>query len=334
MKASRSIWFYALAYFACYAPYVGLTKLLSTGALTGDSRIAGASLLPISTLASGVGMVAFITWRGWWKAADQVRWRGRSWPVPDRYTAVSGVATAAIIATTTLSYSVTASVLSMMVLMRGGVLALAPLIDWISRRPIRARSWVALGLCFASLVLGVGGAASERLDAGALAVVVVYLGAYAVRLRAMSRQAKRDDEMPATRFFVQEQMVATPALALFLGVAALAPTPWSAGLRVGLLEAGPALPWLVAIGLLSQGTGIFGALVLLDARENAFCVPLNRASSVLAGLLATAVMWLVFAAPAPSSGEVVAASLLIAALMVLGWPAKATARTAEVATLR
>jgi hypothetical protein len=323
LGASGAIWLHAIAYFACYVPYVGLTKLMSTGALAGDARIAGAALLPISTLASGVGMVAYITWRGWWRNADQRAWRGRSWPVPDRVTAVSGLATAAVIATTTLSYSVTASVLSMMVLMRGGVLALAPLIDWLSRRPIQPRSWVALGLCFGSIALGVGGAAAERLDAGAIAVVAVYLGSYAVRLRAMSRQAKRDEEHSATRFFVQEQMVATPALVLFLGVAALAPTPWSAALRHGLFEAGAATPWLVAIGLLSQGTGIFGALVLLDARENAFCVPLNRASSVLAGLVATTIMALAFAAPGPTSAEVVAAGLLIAALIVLGWPTKA-----------
>lgn len=320
MSKARSIWVYAAAYFICYAPYVALTKLLSSGLLVSGHRVAGAALLPMSTVASGVGMVAFITWRGWWKHADQRRAWGRSWPVPDRSTALSGVATAAVIATTTLSYSVSASVLLMMVLMRGGVLALAPLIDLASRRPVQPRSWLALGMSGVAVALGAGGAVSEHIDAAAITVVFIYLAGYAVRLRAMSAQAKSHDGRRAIRFFVQEQMVASPALAVFLGFAALLPTPWSTALRQGFTTTDATTLWILAIGLFSQGTGIFGALVLLDARENAFCVPLNRASSILAGLLAATVMGVAFDIPLPTTNELIAASLLVGALVILGWP--------------
>lgn len=53
----------------------------------------------------------------------------------------------------------------------------------------------------------------------------------------------------------------------------------------GLLVDGRRLGGVIAIGVLSQGTGVFGALVLVDGRESAFCAPVNRASSVLAGLV-------------------------------------------------
>ena len=54
----------------------------------------------------------------------------------------------------------------------------------------------------------------------------------------------------------------------------------------------PLLGAAIAIGVMSQGTGIFGGLILLDKRENTFCVPVNRASSVLAGLGASLALWL------------------------------------------
>lgn len=334
MTAPRSVWVHAAAYFACYAPYVALTKLLSSGLLVPGHRVAGAALLPIATVASGVGMVAYISWRGWWRFADQRRLGGRWWPVPDRTTAVSGAAAAAVIATTTLSYSVSASVLSMMVLMRGGVLALAPLVDRIARRRVQSASWIALGLSAAAVTVGASGASFTAIDGAATAVVAIYLAAYAVRLHAMSANAKSDDASRAIRFFVQEQMVATPALLLFLGLAALGDGAWSRSLAAGFSTFDATTPWIVAVGALSQGTGIFGALVLLDARENAYCVPLNRASSVLAGLIAAVLMATTFAVPFPATHELVAAALLVGALVALGWPHPSAAPPASSASPR
>ena len=82
---------------------------------------------------------------------------------------------------------------------------------------------------------------------------------------------------------------------------------------------GAAIGIVLLIGVLSQGTGVFGGLVLLDARENSYCVPVNRASSVLAGIVASyALMWLVGQAP-PGTRELVGAGLLLAAILVLSF---------------
>jgi hypothetical protein len=78
--------------------------------------------------------------------------------------------------------------------------------------------------------------------------------------------------------------------------------------------------WPLLIGVLSQGTGIFGALVLLDKRENTFSVPVNRASSLLAGVTATLAMWGLGLGKPLDWKEAVGAGLVIAAIVVLSLP--------------
>ncbi len=79
-------------------------------------------------------------------------------------------------------------------------------------------------------------------------------------------------------------------------------------------------------GLCSQGTGIFGSLVLLDKRENTFCIPVNRASSVLAGVAASALLaGLLPMMRLPATGELLGAALMIGALVVLALPSRARA---------
>ncbi|UJR82681.1 hypothetical protein [Sandaracinus amylolyticus] len=78
-----------------------------------------------------------------------------------------------------------------------------------------------------------------------------------------------------------------------------------------------AIGWIVVIGLCSQATGIFGALVLLDARENTFSVPVNRASSILAGVLATALLAWLLGGATPDRGELIGAALVVLAIVVL-----------------
>lgn len=319
------IWWFAAGYFACYVPYTALTKLLSDGHLPGsDGRLSGLALLPLSTLASLVGMFTFLTLSGWWRFAGRARLLGWSIPVPSRWTLLSGLATAAIIATTTLAYTFEGvSIVFMMLLMRGGVLVIAPVIDGLTKRKVGAASWIALALSVGALLLSVRPNADRRMTALAGVDVGVYLLGYFLRLRFMSKLAKSDDHTAAKRYFVEEQMVATPALALALALYALLGDGTSADdMRWGFTDAmtsSVALP-IACVGLLSQGTGIFGGLVLLDPRENVFCVAINRASSVLAGALATLGLWAVGAGAPPGRTESAGAALLLLALAVLAAP--------------
>ncbi len=320
-----SIWWFAFGYFACYVPYSALTKALSDGLVPGLAKIPGLSLLPIANVASMIGMVAFISGMGWWKHAGRARLGSFSFPWPNWWTFASGMGTATVIVTTTLAYTFSGvSIVFMMLLMRGGVLIMAPLVDALAGRHVRWFSMVALLLSLASLVVAFvwSPKADFALTYIAMIDVALYLGAYFVRLRFMSRLAKSSDPDASKRYFVEEQMVATPAVVLALvGLALVGPDRLAGPLRFGFTSLPPtALLLTIAVGLLSQGTGVFGGLVLLDKRENSFCVPVNRASSMLAGLAATLLIAAVWGGKFPGPGELVGAGLVIAAILVLSLP--------------
>ncbi len=320
-----AIWGYAFGYFACYAPYSALTKSLSLGGVPGmDAAVSGFALLPSSALASLVGMLVFLTVMGWWKHARRRTVLGVSVPFPSVWTFLSGLCTAAIIPTTTLAYTFGGvSIVFMMLLMRGGVLVLAPIVDLVSKRRVRWFSWVSLVLSLSALLAALADGASYEITLIAAVDVTIYLLAYFVRLRFMSRLAKSDDPEEKLRYFVEEQMVATPALILTLGILAIVGRgPLLSQVRWGFVDywsSGAAWAGIV-VGLLSQGTGVFGGLILLDKRENTFCVPVNRASSVLAGIVATLAMSWLAGGKGLAASEMVGAALVIGAMTVLAWP--------------
>ena len=310
------VWLYALGYFAAYAPYAAITKALSSGTVEGVPRVSGLELVPIATLVSAIGMIAFLTLSGLLRTTPLRRIHGI--PVPRPITLLSGACTAAVVVTTTLSYTFAgSSIVLMMLLMRGGVLVIAPIVDAASGRKIAWYSGTALVLS----MLGLAGAidpTQTEITIPAAIDVTVYLAAYFVRLRAMSQVAKRDDATNRL-YFVEEQLVATPIAVVALALAAwLVPGETGAALARGWTALpGTTLAWIVVVGLLSQGTGIFGALVLLDARESSFTVPVNRASSILAGVIATLALWAMAAAAAPDPGELAGAALVLGAIGVL-----------------
>ncbi len=327
---SRLIWVWAAGYFACYAPYSALTKALSSGR-EGQAALDGVTLLPLSTLASLLGMAAFMLATGWWRSASRRAVLGVELPVPTRWTLLSGLATAAIIGTTTLAYTFKdTSIVFMMLLMRGGVLILAPLVDALARRHVRWTSWVALGLSIAAVVVATLRREALWVSAAALADAGIYLASYFVRLRFMSRLAKGEPGANR-RYFVEEQLVAAPAIFVTLALVALfVPGDLADQLRrgfTGLTASQAGLTLLV--GLLSQGTGVFGALILLDARENSFCVPVNRASSVLAGVLATVLLGAVGFNARLGGAELAGAGLVLLAIAVLALPRRAPAPLAR-----
>ena len=288
-------------------------------------------------------MFLFLTAMRWWKYATQWKLGSVSLPRPTRWTLLSGICTAGVIATTTLAYTFAGiSIVFMMLLMRGGVLILAPIVDSITGRSVRWYSTVGLVLSINALLVAFleDKGAGFALTLIALADVIIYLGCYFVRLRFMSRLAKTDDFALRTRFFVEEQMVATPVLVLFLGTLALIDQgAFMHQLRIGFTDfmSSPLVIYGIVIGFCSQGTGIFGGLVLLDKRENTFAVPVNRCASVIAGVVATYVgMWFLDGR-SPSTHELMGVFLIIQAMIFLAVPevmaarARARARSAAAA---
>ncbi len=326
-----SVWVWAFGYFAAYAPYSALTKALTSGLISGVPAISGQALLPVSVIASAIGMYVMLTALGWWRHATRYVVLGRSIPGPQPMTLLSGFCTSAIVVTTTLAYTFDGiSIVFAMLLMRGGVLVIAPFVDILAKRHVRWFSWVALGLSVASLLAAFAGDGGLAITVIAAVDIGIYLLSYFLKLRLMSKAAKSTNIDTNRRFFVEEQMVATPLAVVALAVFALL---GNVELRKGFVDvwSSPALPWAVIIGVCSQGTGVFGALVLLSPQENTYCVPVNRASSVLAGVLATVGLAVFLGQRWPAPSEWVGAGLILLAIVALSVPPlveKARARRA------
>lgn len=94
----------------------------------------------------------------------------------------------------------------------------------LSRRPVRGRAWVALGLSFAALAGVFRARGSLTLSSPAVVCLALYTGAYLLRLRVMSHAAKTehgggDRRAPALRRRRNDRgpCVAARSLATVLG---------------------------------------------------------------------------------------------------------------------
>ena len=123
------------------------------------------------------------------------------------------MATAVIIATTTLNYTfVGISILFALLLMRGGVLILAPVVDTLLGRRVNPGSWVALGLCFLALGIAFAEVGGYQMTLVAGLNIASYLLGYSFRIPYMTRLAKSDDPSLNQRYFHEETLVAALAL--------------------------------------------------------------------------------------------------------------------------
>lgn len=331
-----NIWILAFGYFACYWPYSALTKAVSRGIYPGMESYAfpgremgtglpGAALLPVSVTTSLIGMLIFITVMGWWRYPKRRPVFGKMMPFPGRWTFMSGCMTATIIVTTTLAYTFNGvSIVFVMLLMRGGVLILGPLVDRITGRHVRWFSAVGMFLSLGALVVAFSERGGYTITLICAIDILAYLTAYFIRLRFMSKLAKSDDVAGNIRYFVEEQMTATPVTVFILIVlATINQGTLMNNLHYGFtrfpFESGIFLQTIL-IGIFSQGTGIFGSLIFLDKQENTFCIPVNRSSSILAGVFASYTLAIWLGRPTPSTHQLIGAGLILTAILFLSIP--------------
>jgi hypothetical protein len=313
---------WALLYFLSYAPYAVLVRWLSTVNYPPLHRaLTGLEVLPATTLLSGVFTVLFVWLSGWARQANHIRLGGLSIPFPDRWTFASGVGAALLLFTVPLSYTFQGvSIPYMQLLMRGDVLVIAPLVDLMAGRRVRWYSWVALGLVAFGLWLTIQARGGLKLPPLAIITVVLYTVGYFVRLLIMTRIAKSGDPHMVKRYFVEEKMVAIPVAVLALALLSAV----NFGAQSGQLGFGFVGIWssgqMMAITVLSAllfSTSVFAILILIDRRENTFCVPIERSSSILAGIAAACVLAKLSLGPYPTGPELTGAALLIVAIILL-----------------
>lgn len=318
-RYSLQIWALGLGYYLAYTPYSGLTKALSTGVLPGlNGVVKGTMLLPLSVIGTVTGMLGFITVMGWWKHAGRRKVFNVEVPFPRKLTFLSGVCMATIMGTTTLAFTFGGlSIVLVLVLLRAGTLIIAPAVDQIVGRRVRWFSWAAMLVSLAAVLIALSDAASYTLTIAAIIDITAYLAAYFFKLQFMSRLAKSNDRPATLRYFVEEQMVASPLLLLVLVVLAMI----GAGdvmmsFRIGLTTflTSPAAIWALLVGLCYAALCICTTLIFLDRRENTFCMPMHCGSSMLSGFTATAILAYLYAQASPTLGQTVSAGFIAIAL--------------------
>jgi protein-tyrosine-phosphatase len=307
------IWWLALAYFAFYVPYSFLIKIVTNRFWPGvDETVSGFRLLPGVVIAVAILLPLIITYQGWWKYVTRR---------PRRLVVLSGLGTAIIIGTTTLNFTFTGvSIIFALLLMRGGVLIMAPMVDLLYRRRVRWFSWVALGLTVPALLVALVDVNNYRLTPLAALTIGAYLAGYLLRIPCLTSMAKTQDDETTHRYFVEE---AVAAIFFLITIPVLFAWFGQGGpileLRQGFVDlrgSGVAIPALL-IGALYASLYCFGTLIYLDCRENTFCIPLNRSSSLLAGVVASFALALLFGLAAPSEAQLASAAMIVVALLFL-----------------
>jgi protein-tyrosine-phosphatase len=318
-RYSLQIWALGLGFYLFYTPYSGLTKALSSGLLPGtNGLVKGTVLLPLSAIGTVVGMLGFITVMGWWKYAGRRDLFGVSVPFPRRLTFLSGICMATIMGTTTLAFTFGGlSIVLVLVLLRAGTLIIAPVVDHIVGRRVRWFSWTAMLVSLAAVLVVLSDAANYILTIAAIIDISAYLAAYFFKLQFMSRLAKTGDRAATLRYFVEEQMVASPLLVLTLVVLAIIGAgDVMLGFRTGLTTflTSPAAIYAVFVGLFYAALCICTTLIFLDRRENTFCMPMHCGSSMLSGFTATAILAYWFGQSSPTMAQTVSAGFMAVAL--------------------
>jgi hypothetical protein len=322
MRLNASIELMVFFYFLSYVPNIVVTKLVTSTPHPGFGRaLTGLETLPSTLIMSLVLTYLFIWLSGWHRDANATTIAGKRIPIPTKYTLLSGFGTALVLFTVPLSFTFKGvSIPYIQLLMRGDILIIAPLVDLMFGRRVRWWSWVALVMVGISLVFVIERRGELGLPPLAIATIILYTLGYFVRLAVMTRVSKSGDPASIRKYFVEEKMIALPLSVLALGALSLS----GLGSQAGQLEFGfvqvwsdPVIMQLALIAVLLTIISVFAAIILLDARENSYCVPLERSASLLAGVMAAYVLALGWGLAYPTTPEVIGAMILVAAIVLL-----------------
>lgn len=309
-------------YLLLYLPNVMITRWVSTTPHEGLGRpLTGLETLPVSLITSLVLTYLFIWWSGWHRDANAVQVAGRRFPVPTKLTMLSGVGTAFVLFTVPLSFTIPdVSIPFMQLLMRGDILVIAPLVDLAFGRKVHWWSWAALVMVLGALAITLWDRGGFNLPPLAILTVVLYTFGYFLRLWVMNRISKTGDEAGIRRYFVEEKIIALPlSVAVLALISASGIGGQSGELAWGFITAwtDPVLLPLLLIGGTLTMISVVAIIILLAPQENAYCVPLERAASLLAGVAGSVLLALFWGGEMPRSAELWGAAILIGAIVLL-----------------
>ena len=313
---------YVLLYLLAYLPNVIITKLITSTPHPGLGRpLTGLETLPASLIVSTVLTYLFIWLSGWHRDAHGVMVAGRRIPVPTKYTLLSGLGTALVLFTVPLSFTFEGvSIPYIQLLMRGDILIIAPIVDIMFGRKVRWWSWTALAMVLVAMAITLTDRGGLYLPPLAILTVVLYTVGYFVRLAVMTKVSKSGDPASVRQYFVEEKVFALPlSVAILAAISASGIGSQSGALSWGFVSVwtDPVILPLFGIGFTLTIVSVFALIILLDPRENAYCVPLERAASLIAGVGGALILAWIWGLPHPRPAELVGAAILVGAIVLL-----------------
>ena len=322
---------WVLLYVLAYLPNVLMTRLVTGFADPVLGRpLTGLETLPVSLVINLVLTYAFIWASGWHRDAHACRVAGFRLPVPTRWTLLSGVGTALILFTVPLSLTFKGvSIPFIQLVMRGDILIIAPLVDLVFGRRVRWWSWAALVMVAVALFITLADRGGLNLPPLAILTVVLYTLGYFLRLAVMTRVGKDGNPATLRAYFVEEKMIALPlSVAMLAAISASGFGGQSGELTTGFITAWslPALWWLAGIGFTLTIISVLAVIILLAPAENAYCVPLERAASLVAGVGGSVLLAWVWGMKMPRGAELAGAGILIGAIVLLSLAPRFAAR--------
>jgi protein-tyrosine-phosphatase len=335
-SSKHTVWLFALGFLIFYTPYAALSKAVTAGVFKGVPKgLVGMEILPAAILGTVFTIPLIITLAGWWRYANFRRFLGIPVPVTTPAVALSGFGLALIIASTTVAFTFQGiSIVLALLLMRGGLLIMGPVVDTAYVRKVRWFSWTALAISLCALTVSLSAVNDYALPLLAVLNLGVYLTGYALRTPCMTHLAKVNDTDTTRAYFVQEVLVTICVLPLLPLTAALFGTGASSlALRRGFttfwtMHPAAVLP-VVMIGVFYACHNIFGTLIYLDRRENTFSVPLFCGVSFLAGFSAVSLLSRSAGLAAPPLSQMIASAMILSALVLLSpahhWPQRMSA---------
>jgi hypothetical protein len=218
-----------------------------------------------------------------------------------------------------------------MVIMRGSVIVISRLVDAVQirqgilhRRVVAAENWAVVFALLAILVqvtmAPVAGGFDFLHSVAATTILIAYVIAYAIRLYLMNYF--RNTRAPGVRqdnrgYFALEQLAASGTLAMFAVLLAIAPgfggtDPRMAEARAALLAPDPAA---MLAGIPFAVVAFFSVfLFMFHGRTATFTGLVNRLTSLIAGTVATLILWAVFGTRPPSLADWASLGLILIAV--------------------
>lgn len=321
------VWWLCTGNLFCYIPQYIIIRMATGGLFSSlhGTRVTGIELLPLYAIGDLIAVILFLCLSGWMRHISWYRAGPLKVPKIRWYVIASGVCTIGQIITATWAYAFTGiSIVFAALLMKAGVLIAAPIVDLMiktRKRTIYWPSWIAAILSLFALAISFLEKADTAITLACIVDIALYVIVHFIKFSIMSKWSKNGDILERRVYVVGEQIivslgfVAVTLLLAVIGSQYGSETPlhevWR-GLFILPRQGFVFEPLL--LGMIATGTGLFSTMILLDHRENTFCIAAVQSASIIASTIATWILYRIFNQPPVGPYKITSIIIVIGAI--------------------